>query len=192
MNNPFAVVSLTAKDLPWYERLRHLHPELNLSTRRRESRNLEQAEALVMETKGVTRAEAYDLHPEFLDVLRESPDSLPDGFATADGDFMLWSLALVRYWFDKPLLIKAGAERMTVVILHVLLKTGYEPSKVGFQLELETTMDRWYSRSAAHVAAFRPADIDPLTFCAYTKVCGAHRAAEAIRANIPLEYAGAL
>lgn len=191
MKNPFAVVSLRAKDMPWYERLRYLHPELNLNTRRRETRTLAQALALVMETKGLTQAEAYRMHPDLVSVLGTEA-SLPDGFAEADGDFMLWSLALVRYWFDKPLLIESGAERMANVILHVLLKTGYEPTKVGFQRELDKSMDHWYSRSAAQVAAYRPSDIDPLTFCAYTQACGAHRAAEAIRAGIPLEYAGAI
>lgn len=191
MKNPFAVISLRAKDVPWYERLRRLHPELNLNTRRRETRTLAQALALVMEAKGLTQAEAYRMHPDLVSALGTEA-SLPDGFAEADGDFMLWSLALVRYWFDKPLLIESGAERMTNVILHVLLKTGYEPVKVGFQVELDIAMDKWYSRSAAHIAAYRPKDIDPLTFCSYAKVCGAHKAAEMIRSDIPLEYAGAV
>lgn len=177
------------KDMPWYERLQWLHPELDIHPRRH---TLTQAEALVTEARGMTRAEMYDLHPDLFAVLSDDR-SLPEGFPQADGRLMLWSLALVRYWFDRPLLVDGDAAgRMTNLVLHAILKAGEDPSGAECQRELSEVLGDWYARSAALVAADCPDDIDPLTFCVYTKACGADIAARMIRENIPLEYAGAV
>jgi hypothetical protein len=187
MRNPFATVRLRAQDRPWYDRLRHIHPELNLNTSRREFRSLTLVEEHVMAAKSLTRAEAYDLHPDVLDVLYG--ESMPDGFATADSRVILWSLALVRLWFDRPLLVESGAERMTGVVLHHLLETGGDPKSVAFQGALAEHMAPTYGSSAAMVAVYCPDDIDPLTFVAYVKVCGHAHAENMIRQGVSLEYA---
>lgn len=186
MRNPFAVNRLSTTDRIWYERLRCLHPDMKLSTHRRETRTLKQAEGLVMDKKQLSRADAYDMHPDVLEVLAESP--LPDGFVEANHRTLTWPLALVRMWFDRPLLVDSGAERLTAVVLCYLLDAGSDVKSTDFYTRLATDMAPTYANSAAMVAEACPGDIDPLDFVPYWVVLG-RDAERMMRAGISLEYA---
>lgn len=186
MRNPFAVNRLSATDRLWYERLRRLHPDMKLSTHRRDTRTLESAEAMVMENKQLSRAEAYDMHADVLDVLAESP--LPDGFVEASRRTLTWPLALVRMWFDRPLLVDSGAERLTAVVLCYLLDADSDVESTSFYTMLATEMAPTYANSAAMVAEACPDDIDPLDFVPYWVLLG-RDAERMMRAGISLEYA---
>lgn len=186
MRNPFAVNRLPATDRLWYERLRRIHLELKLGTHRRDTRTLKMAEAVVLADKQLTRAEAYDMHPDVLDVLADSP--LPDGFVEASRRTLTWPLALVRMWFDRPLLVDSGVERLTAVVLCYLLDAGSDAKSTSFYTTLATEMAPTYATSAAMVTEACPDDIDPLDFVPYWVVVGAD-AEKMIRAGISLEYA---
>ena len=170
----------------WERRLMRLHPDVELR-----GCSLPMMEQRVAEAKSLPLHEVYDLHPALLDVLATRPP-LPEGFVTADGQFMLWALGLARFWgaagSDAPERVSA-VTRMT---LQVLIETGLSPAKVGFQRQMqEHGVSYWNVAKGAQLdAAYKP-DLDLLDFCEYARVSSPFTAERLMRANVPLEYAAA-
>lgn len=106
----------------------------------------------------------------------------------AGGRTLTWPLALVRMWFDRPLLVDSGAERLTAVVLCYLLDADSDVESTSFYTMLATEMAPTYASSAAMVADACPDDIDPLDFVPYWVVLG-RDAERMMRAGISLEYA---
>ncbi len=177
----------SAADQPWYQRLERLHPELLAGKRR--LRSLDAAEAIVVEATGLTLAQMYDMHPDVLEVL--SGESLPTGFAEADSRTLSWPLACVRAWFDRPLLVRAGAERLASVVLDHLLRTGGDARDEAFFICLGKNLGPTYAASASMFVSACPGDIEPLDFVRYWSVVG-RDAERMIRGGVPLEYAATL
>lgn len=128
------------------------------------------------------------MHPDVLEVLA-AESSLPDGFADVDARSLSWSLALIRAWFDRALLVSAGAERLTVLVLSCIVEAG--GTNARFFSLLNTRMAPSYASSALGIIQDCPADIEPLDFVPYWVVLG-RDAARIMRAGISLEYAAEL
>lgn len=106
----------------------------------------------------------------------------------AGGRTLTWPLALVRMWFDRPLLVDSGAERLTAVVFCYLLDADSDVESTSFYTMLATEMAPTYANSAAMVAEACPDDIDPLDFVPYWVLLG-RDAERMMRAGISLEYA---
>lgn len=168
----------------WERRLLRLHPDVELR-----GYSLPMMEQRVMEEKSMPLHEAYDLHPELFDVLVERPP-LPDGFVTADGQFMLWALGLARFWGATGPDASERVSAVALMTLRVLTETGLSPVKVGFQRQMqESGVSYWGVAKGAQLdAAYKP-DLDLLDFCEYARVSSPFTAEKLMRANVPLEYA---
>lgn len=170
----------------WRDRLVRLYPKMAFDGLSRE-----EMEALVCNDKGISPAEAYRLHPEFYEVIKDQTHLL-DGFADASGDFMLWSLALAAYWGDHAPSAAKGFRASVLFALCALLETGCRPVQVGFQRELKDMgASEWcVRRGASFEAAYRPGT-DLLEFARYACGLDPFTARRAMEQGIPREYASA-
>lgn len=171
----------------WCDRLAHLYPEMAFDGLSRE-----EMEALVCSDRGISTAEAYDLHPELYEVIKDQTHLL-EGFAAASGDFMLWSLALAVYWGNRAPSAEKGFRASVLFALCALLVTKCRPAQVGFQRELKDMgASEWcVRRGASFEAAYKPGT-DLLEFAWYACGLDPFTARRAMEQGIPREYASAL